>query len=62
MMELIIAIAALCNMSIHNGRTNTTDSYQLECQKYYIDCVKIGIIGDSHPSDLIKCIKKRKLK
>ena len=32
-MELLIAIAGLCQLS------NWTPSYQLQCQQYYIECV-----------------------
>ena len=56
-MDLILAIAALCQ--IHSGQTS--ESYiakkQLECQQYYANCVNSQkfILADT-----LRCIREKK--
>ena len=64
-MELITAIALLCTPS-SGGETGSVvhtakrvDRYQLECQKYYIDCHNKHKLTTAPDTSLMKCIQNR---
>lgn len=62
-MELIIAIAALCQ--VHVGWSGTkaaegVDSYQLKCQRYYLECYEH--MNGAPVRALVKCVRERVVK
>lgn len=66
-MNVILAIAALCQMSISpiNGEfgTNawmTSDEEQLRCQQYYIKCYEASQGSPYEAVKLSTCIKDRR--
>lgn len=68
MIELIKTIALLCSVaSLENTKGGWTElpdvsQYQLNCQKYYLNCVRISIVGTFNPLELKECILKREVK
>lgn len=69
-MDVIMAIAMLCQVNAGFRILKTVDQYQLECQKYYIDCYygKEKVFSSSSKADpqpnkfLYECISERKIK
>lgn len=62
-MNLLIAIAALCNSPGGTTGWMTTHSLQLRCQRQYIECVE-PVAGHNEQSltlRLMECVKKRKI-
>lgn len=61
-MELIIAIATLCQVNSSPYRqsdyAHEIDRYQLACQKYYVNCVGMS----NEVATLKQCIKKREVR
>ncbi len=58
-MELLQAIALLCQLSGADAIPTHLDKYQLECQKYYIKCLKNDQLNASYKT-LAKCVEERK--
>lgn len=71
-MELFTTIALLCQLAAHAG-PSTIESLQLDCQKYYVECMTKKANSDGSPFskgingpyldniNLATCIKERKL-
>lgn len=65
-MDLIIAVALLCQTSISSGDSlysKNSKTIQQECQKYYIQCYEnlVKIKNDFEQADiLVQCIKDKK--
>jgi hypothetical protein len=57
-MELLKTIALLCQLSGNNS-TYYISEKQLECQQYYIKCLKNAPL--STYKDFTKCVQERKL-
>lgn len=64
-MDLIIAIAMLCQTGTGSLDRHATDNDQLDCQQYYVDCVDnkatANASRDKFITSLKKCIKERKV-
>ena len=56
--QVLQAIALLCQVGNNpHWDFNRTDIYQLECQKYYVQC-----IGGKTPEYMARCVLDRKVK